>query len=250
MTALEQHYDYKLKIDKIDTLDVDNMLPAEIDWILNEAQEILIKQRYGGNNSKKLGFEESQKRTDDLKTLVIKSPTTTQPGLVPVQSVGNKLEIKLSDLAFDYMFLLRGFAKATKEGCPSKLVKLVQQQHDDFNELQISGDPFHTPSYDWGEIPILFGRTDTVQDDKGSIYLYIDPEFEVDEVYLEYIKWPNRISVGGYNYIDGTPNPAQDSDLPDTVSRDVVDIAVAETSRIIQSPDFLALRKDKLLIQE
>jgi len=250
MTTLDMHYDLKLKIDKVDSLDVDNFLPAELDWILNEAQELFIKQRYGFNNTTQLGFEETQKRTDDLRNLVIKSPTTLQPGVVPVQSVGEKYEVKLSDLAFDYMFLLRGFVKLNNGTC-IKMAKLVQQQHDDFNELEISGDPFHSPSMTWGEIPILFGRTDTILDDKGSIYLYTEPGVIPEEVYLEYIKHPNRMTVGGYDYIDGTPQPNMvNSDLPEHTHREIVDIAAAELSRIILSPEYLELKKQKILIQE
>tara|TARA_R110000851_G_scaffold314192_2_gene476137 strand:+ start:55 stop:810 length:756 start_codon:yes stop_codon:yes gene_type:complete len=251
MTTQEMHYDLKFKIDKVDSLDSDNFIPAELDWILNEAQEIFIKQRYGLNNSKKLGFEEIQKRTDDLRNLVIKSPTTLQPGVVPVQlSGGNTYEVKLSDLEFDYMFLIRGFVKLTKGTC-TKMAKLVQQQHDDFNELEISEDPFQTSSFDWGVIPILFGRTDTVADDKGSIYLYSEENVVPNEAYIEYIKWPNRLTIGGYNYIDGTAQPIMvNSDFSRHACREIVDIAAAELSRIILSSEYLELKKQKNLIHE
>ena len=72
MTVEEMHYEFKLKLNKIDSNDYSNIIIPEIDWYLNEAQSIYIKTRYSGNNSKAAGFEASQKRTDDLRNLVVK----------------------------------------------------------------------------------------------------------------------------------------------------------------------------------
>jgi hypothetical protein len=57
-------------MDKLDTNGYANFEPEEIDLLLNLSQERFIKQRYGLNNLKKVGFEGSQKRMDDLKALV------------------------------------------------------------------------------------------------------------------------------------------------------------------------------------
>lgn len=53
MTIQDIHYDFKVKIDKVDSLSKKNFLANEIDWIVNEAIKIFVKQRYGQNNSKK-----------------------------------------------------------------------------------------------------------------------------------------------------------------------------------------------------
>ena len=61
MTINEMHYDFKVKIDKVDSMSKKNFLPNEIDWIINEAIQIFVKQRYGQNNLKRAGFESIQK---------------------------------------------------------------------------------------------------------------------------------------------------------------------------------------------
>ena len=73
MTVKEMHYDLSLRLDKLDSLHYDNLLAPEKDVYLNRAQITIIKQRYGLNNSYLQGFEESQKRIEDLKTLVVKA---------------------------------------------------------------------------------------------------------------------------------------------------------------------------------
>ena len=70
MTCAELHLEFKFRCDKLDTLNYPNFLPEEIDLILNNAQERLVKQRYGFNNIKRQSFEETEKRTEDLKEIV------------------------------------------------------------------------------------------------------------------------------------------------------------------------------------
>ena len=72
MTVQEMHYDFKFKLNKIDSSDYSNFKIPEIDWLLNESMEVFLKQRYGINNTKREGFEATQKRIDDLRNLVIK----------------------------------------------------------------------------------------------------------------------------------------------------------------------------------
>ena len=53
------------------TLAIDNKLPSDtILSFINEAVDKFWKTRYSGINFKQRGFEQDQKRTDDLRTLV------------------------------------------------------------------------------------------------------------------------------------------------------------------------------------
>ena len=250
-TIQEMHYDLSFKLDKVDSIDSRNLLPAEKDWILNEAQEIILKQRY----RKDVGFEVDQKRIDDLRTLVIKSPSIIQPGLVPV-NVGDPagfpttlFEVALDNLAFDYVFLIRGSALITKTNCGSKTIGLSQIQHDDWTEMLKS--PFEKPSYQWEELPAVFGAEVSVTPSNfGSIFLETAGDFTINQVYLEYIKEPVRMSIGGYTYIDGTTAVLTECEFPDHMKREIVDVAVNEIDRIIGDPRFRELTKEKLQIHE
>lgn len=57
-------------VDKIHSLQADMLLSEEIDIELNKNMSRFINTKYGKNNMYQKGFEESQKRIDDLRTLV------------------------------------------------------------------------------------------------------------------------------------------------------------------------------------
>jgi len=245
MTINEMHYDFKVKIDKVDSMSKKNFLPNEIDWIINEAIQIFVKQRYGQNNSKRAGFESIQKRTDDLRTLQIKSPTVLQPGVMPVQHQGDVYEFRISDFKFPYWFLTRLTAKVKKDDC-TKVIKVRQTQHDDLSTAL--EDEFFKPDFIWGEALAVEARTDEAQDQKGSIYVYTD-NFEIVEIYPEYLKKPNKVWIGTYNTKDGqntVGDPIVQCDLPEHTHNEIVDLAVLECSRIIENPQFYQLRQQKL----
>ncbi len=65
------HIAINLGVQKLASFQVDNLLPQEIDHEINMAMRRFINQRYSpASNQKRRGFEQSQKRTDDLRTLV------------------------------------------------------------------------------------------------------------------------------------------------------------------------------------
>ena len=83
MTISEAHRAFRFGLDKMDGLNAPNFLPEEIDLLLNQAQERFIKQRYDNTNVKRTGFEQDEKRTEDLKEILestILSPSTTISG--------------------------------------------------------------------------------------------------------------------------------------------------------------------------
>ena len=75
------------------------ILKSTSNWreYLNEAQERFVKQRYYKNNNYRKGFEEIQKRTDDLKNLVI----SRYCDITPVTSYDNDVHRADIDLLFD-----------------------------------------------------------------------------------------------------------------------------------------------------
>jgi hypothetical protein len=80
LTISEAHRAFRFGLDKMDGLNAPNFLPEEIDLLLNQAQERFIKQRYDNTNVKRTGFEQDEKRTEDLKEILeskILSPSTT-----------------------------------------------------------------------------------------------------------------------------------------------------------------------------
>lgn len=239
MNVNELHYSFKIKADKVDSLKTRNLLPAEIDWIINESIQQFTDNKYQD-------FESIQDLIDQLSSLTIKSPTSLQPP-VPVTVVEPGVyEMKLEDLEYPYLHLIRLRAKCSKEGCVDKVINGREISHDEANKVLLS--PFEGPSYTWLNLPFLFGKSST---NGSSIYLYTKNDFEIEEVYPEYIKIPEKIFFGGYNSLDGkyiSTDPQVTTDLPEAFHRRIVDIAVAETYRNFNSDNF-QLKYQKILNQ-
>jgi len=52
MTISEAHYQFKLNMDRIDSLSTSDFNKAEIDWLLNEAALTFLKRRTSTSNAK------------------------------------------------------------------------------------------------------------------------------------------------------------------------------------------------------
>jgi len=107
MTVNEMHIAVNLGVQKIASFQVDNLLPQEIDHELNLAMTRFIKQRYNfTSNRLGKGFEQSQKRIDDLRTLVVEHKGYTQYEGVVFTSNYSDIYIDRYTLPLDYLFLV------------------------------------------------------------------------------------------------------------------------------------------------
>ena len=70
MNIQNMHIAVRQGVDKINSLQADSLLSEEIDLELNKNMGKFINLKYGKNNVYGKGFEQSQKRIDDLSTLV------------------------------------------------------------------------------------------------------------------------------------------------------------------------------------
>lgn len=245
MTISEAHYQFKLNKDRIDTLSNQDFNAAEIDWLLNEAILIFIKQRYGVNNNKRTGFETSQKRIDDLSTLVIKYPI--QPPILTNLLDTGVHEADLANCVYPYLFLIGGYVNLNfSADCSVNGVPIKFMQHDDYRVAL--RDPFNSPSTEF--IPYNLGRSSN--GNSTSIYLYsgdIIPS-AISSVYVEYIKYPRKVSLGTYKYLDGLIKPVQDIELPAHTHPEIIDIACQVAALDIENPEYIQLKNQKVLMNE
>ena len=239
MTILELHYDFLLKIDKVASFSREDFNDAEIDWLLNEAQIVFVKQRYGGTNSKRTGFEMSQKRVDDLAQLHIPNEPIT-----PVADSTGVYEVDLCNLSHTYWFLTRAYANVSAPGC-EYTATLKAAQTDDLND--ILDDPFNKPYKK--EIPYNMGRASSYSA-CTSIYMYPPVDDTIKTVSLSYIKEPNKVSLGTYIYIDGVQYPATTFETAPHTHPEIVDIATQIASGIIEHPNYAQLKDKKVFTQE
>ena len=221
------HYDIKMKINKIDSQSYSNLLIPQLDWILNESQELFIKLvAMPRITNSPLGFELNQRSIDDIRTLV------KTEDLTPVNNIVT--------LPADYLFYVKSTAKISKGTCTNKDAVVIQRQTEDLFEQS----SFDKSSFEWRTLNITF--------DKLGIRLYPDSTFTVDKFSITYIKKPAYIqnaqgfNTGTYKLPGGLVlSGKQDCELPPQTHREIVDIAVLLITNQLQIPDY-GVKKDKL----
>lgn len=221
-------YDIKMKVNKIDSQSYRNLLIPQLDWILNEAQEIFIKMIAMPRNLNSLsGLEINQRTIDDIRTLI----KTTNVSVIGTDKV---------TLPSDYMFYVKAVAKISKGDCKDKDAIIIVRQSEDLFETS----PFDKSSFEWRTINIVFNNT--------GIKLFTDSTFTVDRLGITYIRKPayihnaQKFSTGTYLLPGGQLlSGKQDCELPPHTHREIVDIAVLLITNQLQIPDY-SIKKDKL----
>lgn len=255
----QMHYNFDLEVDRIASNANPYFAPWEKDEYLNKAIWKFLKDRYKIDPRTKKGFETDQSRISQLATLHIKSPEL-QPAVEATKLDNGIYEVNLDLLGddingqfFRYLFLTNGYIKARKGNCET-YIDITQWQSDD--DVTIYTDS----SWTWRRVTANFGKStynhpvidqNVVRDDSNdttalldvnnrysndksmSLYFntltkYFEEEFEVLEVYLSYIKYPNRVFIGGYDHIDTlsrSDSPQIHCDIDDGFHDEIVRIA-------------------------
>jgi hypothetical protein len=116
MTVEEMHIAVNLGVQKIASFQADNLLAEEIDYELNTAVRRLISQRYNMQGNKyRRGFEQSQKRLDDLRHLVEDYTTqnSSYMGVGYTSKTNGNIDIYRYKFPNDYMFLVNVLSEVT-----------------------------------------------------------------------------------------------------------------------------------------
>ena len=239
MNSREMHYDYKQKLNKIDSEKYRNLKVPEIDWKLNEAQEVFVKIIAEPRFKSQLGFETNQRTIDDIRTIVVNQ--SFSKGTCSTPTVYDDSSY-LTVLPEDYWYRIASKVIATKGNCANRELRAVPMEHDDETELS----PFDKSSFEWKHSNFRFINE--------GIRSFTDGTFTINKFCLDYIRRPQLIhnaqdwQGGTYTLLDGTVLiGSQDCELPVGIHREIVDLAVLITSGDLSLPDYqLKVFKTKL----
>jgi hypothetical protein len=209
MTRDEMHILFKQKLDKTNSLSYPSFEPEEIDLWLNEAIRMYVKNHYSGNNLFGTGVEETQKRTDDLRELVVESSLTAQ-------GAGSKTNSQYYTLPSNYWFSLSEEVSITYNDCngnstsDNAWVKAIQSGA--YNT--IIRDPFNKPN----KTRVLrLMKEDTIE-------VIADSTTTLGALSLRYIKEPSEVSS------------TVDCELASHTHPEIVDLATLIAIENIESP--------------
>jgi hypothetical protein len=216
----DMHYDFKTKLNKIDSQQFRNLKVPEIDWKLNEASELFVKMIANPRVKNSLGFETSQRSIDDIRTVVVDNHCF---------SVTNNI----AALPANYWHFLRGRVSMSKGTCTNIQGVVYEKQHDDEFEESL----FDRSSFEWRHVNATFNE--------HGLRLYNDGTFTNTNLCISYIKKLQYIHnaedfrAGGYTLPSGVVlTGTNSSELPNSTHREIVDIAVFLAAGDLQLPDW------------
>ena len=187
----------------------------EIFYWINKATEKFVKTRYSGTNIKREGFEQSQKRIDDLRTLV--KELTIDPDTNGDKP--NSLKFLLPD---DYLFtigeeVLISFNKGanvitTRQGVTEiTFDRYTQEIDNNFSEYILYNN--------WARpLRLFYGP---------HVELITDGNYNILEYYLVYISKPTAIGL-----------PSTNCNLPEQTHSEIVRLAVGMYLENIKDPRY------------
>lgn len=186
---------------------------------LNQAIQRLVKTRYSGTEDGK-GFEQTQKRTDDLRTLLKETKLYVLPGVDGV----NKPNSFVAILPLDYLLMIDEEVQMQLPDQSGNFTIVVRASvtdctHDTYSRQIRNPYSEHVSHYEFAKPLRLFNNT--------TVELITDGNYQINYYYLRYIKRPLEINL-----------TTADCDLPEHMHSEVVTKAVNLYLESISDPRY------------
>lgn len=204
MTTREFQIEFERRLKLMDpTLTIENKLSSDtIFSFLNEAVDKFVKTRYSGLNTKGEGFEQSQKRIDDLRTLI---KTAEYKNLEQVE-LPNDYVILLGDTA--------GIKPVGENECwnedDTKYTDTIEATIETIDRQLSNTLSEHRLKYNTAKPLRLI--------ESNKIKLYTDGKYRVAEYKIMYLSTPAKLSKDDLN--------AEYTSLPSHTHMEIVKMAV------------------------
>jgi hypothetical protein len=232
MLIEELHYQVRQKMNKLDSGFRRDFTDPEIDDALNEASLMFLHNLYSEYQNR--GVEYDNENVVKLRPFIITFPTA--PAIQPTSTTDNVYRFILPT---DFLYPLR--VRIKSDSCPNEYITVSLTTHDELDALL--SDYHYKPSLKWKRALAVIGYGSSNQ---HSLYVYTNGEFTADDLYIDYIKKPATVSIGGYDDILGTPKAKIESDISSEYHFRLVDFACTILHGIIENPNGLQVSLSKL----
>jgi hypothetical protein len=202
----------KQRLNKLASLDYDNIECWQIQEAFNKAQIEWTRRQLHGLNSKKEAAEQSINTIDDLQVLL---------NTVTLKSTENNNYYETEVIPSNYLHFVRvsGFAKTSC--CPS--VSLSIYQVEEANVDILLSDDFKGPSFEWAETFCTVGA--------DKIKIYTNNLFDVENVSLVYYRKPKDIQF--INCVNPSTGSLYTTNVDCELKEDICEILVDEAASIL-----------------
>ena len=231
------HYDFRTKLNRIDSAQYRDLKVPEVDRKLNEAINLFILLVAFPRVRNQFGFETTQRTVDDIRVLVNDDRNIT----VKEQ----KDEYTIYNLPVNYLYFLSANATASRNDCQKQRMDVTVIKHDNRSRSR----EFYKSDFEWRELNISF------QED--GINVYHEGEFTIDKFTLDYIAphpyvhYAEGFEGGQYTLPDGEVLTGHvDCILPDITHAEIVDLAVLLATGDLELPLANQLRAGQLRVKQ
>lgn len=249
MKYIELQEAFELEINQIDN-SLDKPKSIDIEYWLNKGLERFYKTRYSGINYKQLGFEQNQKRIDDLRTLIntkyyilndeswyllnedsSKIQLKNKSNLLQEESPDDEIHIYKTDTFYiyipnDYILLLGNTAGITPIHqkdieCANKDASgnIIPTYSDTIEATIETIDSIVRNSLSEHHFKYLSARPIRLVEN-NKILLITDGNYKISEYKLTYLRRPVKIDIHKFPYDEYT-------DMPQHTHSEIVKLAVA-----------------------
>lgn len=201
----------KERLNKLSSLDYDNLECWQIAEAFNKAQIEWVRKQAHGNNIHKEGDESSKMLIDDLQKLLVESNITMSE---------HDRYFETAVIPANYLYYKRIAVKSKTDCCPSRAMTVYLTEMADVSNLLV--DSFRKPSAEWGEtFATMIGN---------RFRIYTNNEFDLEDAKLTYYRKPVQVTFAGC--IDpgtGTATVDQECEFKD----DIVEMIIEEATAIL-----------------
>ncbi len=212
MNNIQLQIKIKERLNKLASMDYDNIECWQIAEAFNKAQLEFVRRQVHGVNQTKEGDESTKVLIDDLQCLLTEQPLTGANGTVYFES---------SNLPDNYLFYKSVTASADTDCCPDRRLVVYLAPVADVTNLLF--DPLRNPSAEWGETFC------TLIDNK--IRIYHDGKFVVASPRLTYYRNPLNVQFNGC--VDLATGQTSTVDVECEFKDDVAELIVDEAASIL-----------------
>lgn len=198
MKKIEIQEAFEIEVNLIDS-NIDKPTTSDLEYWMTAGIDKFTKTRTSGTNAKQEGFEQSQKRIDDLRTLV----TTFTYSLTPqtekytvtlptnyMQALGETVQIYSNDDCWP-----------KRDGQPlSKRQDVTEATIENFDEKYNNSLSMHRLHNNSARPLRLF--------EGNTVNLYTDGNYYIKTYILTYLRLPNKFTLGSNPFEEYTEFPA------------------------------------------
>lgn len=202
----------KQRLNKLASLDYDNLECWQIQEAFNKAQLEWVRRMVYGMNTRKESNEQTTGLIDDLRVLLTD---------VEMKPTDKKIYVE-SILPSDYLYYVRVDVFANSECCPDKRRMTVYEAEEANMGILLTSDT-KGPSFEWAEtLSTLIG---------DKVRVYTNDKFKITDLNLVYYRKPRYVKFNGC--VDPATGTAVTADVTCEFKDDIAEILVDETAAIL-----------------